>query len=285
MKIIKCLLLILLTFYGVEEAWAEEAPVWPLELINSRPHNAQNYTQGLFIHGGYLYESAGLYGHSAISREPFNPGQSHQPLTFKSQPLPQQYFGEGATLVEGDIYVITWREQTGFIFKVDDLSLQNGFKYEGEGWGLAYDGHLLWRSDGGDLLYPHLPENFAPAGEPLPITDGGKKITHINEMEWDPATGLMLANIYGSDKVAAIDLKTGQVRFWLDGGDLRTLASKDGLTDTGNPLDVALNGLALDGNSLWLTGKLWPRLYQVAWPPAQWQGQADNNDPVTKYRN
>ncbi|MDR0882726.1 MAG: glutaminyl-peptide cyclotransferase, partial [Candidatus Adiutrix sp.] len=53
-----------------------------------------------------------------------------------------------------------------------------------------------------------------------------------------------------------------------EAGPLRSLARAAGLPDTPNPLDTALNGLAVEGGRLWLTGKLWPRLYQVAWPPA-----------------
>ena len=270
MKISTLLALILLLLPAVPAAG--QAPVLPLTLLNSRPHQVGGYTQGLFFYKGRLYESSGLYGRSRVSMWDFGPGGGPEPV--KQIPLGDTYFAEGACEALGDMYLLTWREQTAFVISTEDLSLKEVFRYRGEGWGLGHDGEKLWRSDGGSRLFPHLPLDFSPAGEPLTVRDGDREVFQLNELEWDPLTGLMLANVYGSDRVAAIDLATGQVRFWLEAGPLRELALADGLLGTGNPLDVVLNGLALDGSSLWLTGKLWPRLYQVAWPPAGWNAEA-----------
>ena len=266
------LLILIVAALGQAAPAAGEAPVLPLSLLNSRPHQADSYTQGLFFYQGRLYESSGLYGRSAVSMWAFGLGASPEPL--KRAPLDDRYFAEGACQAEGDIYLLTWQERTGFILSAEDLGLKGRFGYEGQGWGLSFDGRKLWRSDGTARLFPHRPGDFGPDGDPLTVRDGGREVDQLNELEWDPATGLMLANVYGSDRVAAIDLSSGLVRFWLEAAPLRRLAVKDGLTETGNPLDTVLNGLALDGSSLWLTGKLWPRLYQVAWPPAGWDGTA-----------
>jgi len=247
---------------------AGEAPVLPLTLLNSRPHQGDSYTQGLFFYQDRLYESSGLYGRSALSMWGFGPAGG--PALIRRLPLSDIYFAEGACEAGGDLYLLTWRERTGFIISPEDLSLKRVFEYQGEGWGLGFDGQKLWRSDGSSRLFPHRLPGFEPDGEPLTVRDGNREVHQLNELEWDPVTGLMLANVYGSDRVAAIDLTTGRVRFWLEAGPLRELAVADGLVAAGNPLDVVLNGLALDGSSLWLTGKLWPRLYQVAWPPAGW---------------
>lgn len=243
------------------------APILPLSLKNSRPHDAGTYTQGLFFHDGHLYESGGLYGRSALSKWFFDPSRPAARLLHRE--LPAKFFAEGADAANGEIYLLTWREQTGFALDPDTLMVKRQFSYLGEGWGLAWDGRRLWRSDGSTRLYPHQAGDFAPAGEPLTITDEGREIANLNELEWDPQSGLMLANVYGEDMVAAIDLTDGRVRFWLDGRPLRALAQAAGLKNTGNPMDTVLNGLALDGSSLWLTGKYWPRLYQVDWPPAE----------------
>ena len=77
-----------------------------------------------------------------------------------------------------------------------------------------------------------------------------------------------MANIYGEDLVAAIDPADGQVRFWLDARPVRASAFKDGLSDSAETLDIVLNGLALADDGLWLTGKLWPSMYKIAWAPA-----------------
>jgi glutamine cyclotransferase len=162
---------------------------------------------------------------------------------------------------------LTWRNQRGFVLDPETLAVKREFAYAGEGWGLAWDGRRLWRSDGSAQLHPHRPGDFAPAGPPLSVRDGGTAVSRLNELEWDSATGLLLANVYGLDRVAAIDLADGAVRFWLDAAPLRALAVRHGLPSPPS-LDTALNGLALDGQSLWLTGKLWPLLFQIAWPGA-----------------
>lgn len=245
------------------------APLLQPQLLDARPHQADSYTQGLFLHGGNLYESSGLYGRSAVTRWSFGGDRSPEPLARTA--LSDQYFAEGACEALGDIYVLTWREQTGFILADGDLSLKGWFRYEGEGWGLSFDGRRLWRSDGGSRLYPHRPGDFAPDGEPLTVRDGDEEVFYLNELEWDQNTGLMLANIYGSDRVAAVDLTDGRVRFWLDAAPLVDQAVKDGLANAGNPLDTVLNGLAVDGPTLWLTGKLWPKMYRISWPPDGWE--------------
>ncbi len=260
-------LIVLSLITALAAPFAEAAPLRPLVLLNSRLHSTESYTQGLFFHGGYLYESSGLYGRSALAKWRFAPDRPAE-MT-RRRPLPDRYFAEGATLAEGEIYLLTWREERGFVLDPATLMVKREFSYAGEGWGLAWDGTRLWRSDGSARLHPHRAGDFAMNGEPLTVRDEGREVPLLNELEWDPQTGLMLANVYGSDLVAAIDLADGRVRFWLDARPLRELVIKEGLPDTGQPSDVVLNGLALDGRSLWLTGKFWPRLYQVAWPPQE----------------
>jgi glutamine cyclotransferase len=242
---------------------AAGAPLLPVELLNSRPHAASSYTQGLFYHAGRLYESSGLYGRSALFSQSLAAGQPE-----KTRPLGGEYFGEGADLAEGEIYLLTWRNRRGFVLDPETLAVKREFTYQGEGWGLAWDGERFWRSDGSAGLFPHRAGDFAALGPPLAVRDGDKPVTSLNELEWDAATGLLLANVYGSDLVAAIDPEDGAVRFWLDAAPLRRLAEKAGLDPAAGTQETALNGLALDDRGLWLTGKLWPRLFQVVWPPA-----------------
>lgn len=259
----------------------EKAPVWTLESISSFKHDPQSYTQGFFISEGHLYESAGLYEESKVTRWSFDPGK--QPQLKETWVLEPKYFAEGAALVDGDVYVLTWKEETGFILDGTTLEPKGQFTYKGQGWGLAWDGERLWRSDGSQFLYPHQPGNFASAGKRIEVTDGSLPVEKLNELEWDPLTGLILANIYGKDRVAAIDPVQGRVIFWLDGRLLRAEAEKQGLSPKPS-WDTVLNGLAVDGNSLWLTGKFWPAMFEVAWPPSQWKNLSripSPNSPVT----
>jgi glutaminyl-peptide cyclotransferase len=231
----------------------------PLTVIGTEAHDARLYTQGLLFYDGYLYESSGLYGQSRIVKKRFPGGEIAASLK-----LPGEFFAEGAAAVCNEIYLLTWRENTLWVLDAETLAEKRRLTYQGEGWGLAFDGERLWRSDGTSRLYPHKISDFSPAGEPLEVA-----MDRLNELEWDPVNRLMLANIYGSDQVAAIDLTSGEVRAWLEARPVRKLAEKAGLKSDWRTFDTVLNGLALapDGHSLWLTGKLWPAMYQVAWPP------------------
>ena len=248
-------------------AQALEAPVLRLEPLREHPHNPEHFTQGLFFHAAALYESTGLYGKSRLARKDPQTGQ-----TLAQTELGAGYFGEGATLAGGRIYVLTWQEHTAFVFNPDDFKLEGWFTYSGEGWGLTYDGRRLIRSDGSDTLYFHNLDG-TPQGS-LAVRDNGKPVARLNELEWIPGQNLILANIWRTERIAAIDATSGEVTFWLD---LAALVPPD---LRGDPQSVP-NGIALapDGRSLWLTGKLWPVIYEVAWPPAAMGAAAGKREP------
>jgi len=264
---------------SVQASPVQAAPVMEMRLLSLKPHDPGRYTQGFFIRDGVWFESSGGFGVSAFSRESSvaagdgsvrdgSVGDGQAGAGFWRPP--PECFAEGAAWAEGEIYFLTWRNRRGFVLDPETLAVKREFTYTGEGWGLAWDGRRLWRSDGSSRLQPHRPGDFAPAGPPLIVRDGGAEVSSLNELEWDPATGLLLANVYGLDRVAAIDLRSGAVRFWLDAAPLRALAVRSGLPAPPS-LDTALNGLARDGQSLWLTGKHWPLMFQIAWPPAGWE--------------
>ena len=102
------------------------------------------------------------------------------------------------------------------------------------------------------------------------MNDGGRPITRLNELEWvpvpgDPA-GEILANVWYSPLIARIDPADGTVRGWLDA---RRLVQLAGVRDR----EQVLNGIAFvpgeepGAGRLLLTGKLWPSLFAVRWPP------------------
>lgn len=237
-------------------AWASVclgAPRYQPQVLASYPHNSAHFTQGLFFYQGALYESTGLYGKSVLARKDPVSGKSLQEV-----PLGREYFGEGSCVAGGEIFVLTWKEGRAFVFNPDGLEKRSCFNYQGEGWGLTSDGQRLIRSDGSNRLYFY---DFS--GSLLGSVDvfaDGKALTQLNELEYDPLSGLVLANIWYSPLVAAIHPETGNVEYWLD---LSSLVPPN-LSDGAVPNGLALNP---EDGSLWLTGKLWPIMYQIAWPP------------------
>ena len=113
----------------------------------------------------------------------------------------------------------------------------------------------------------------APVGPPPCAADGGKPVGWLNELEY--IDGRIWANIWQTDCIAHIDPASGAVTGWLrlDGLRERTLqvaaadlAAAGGGAAAGQrePPEV-LNGVTYDAEQqrLFVTGKLWPRVYQI----------------------
>ena len=88
----------------------------------------------------------------------------------------------------------------------------------------------------------------------LKVTLNGKPVRYLNELEW--IDGKIWANVYTTDLIVVIDPKSGEVVSTVDCTGL--LPAKLRTQDT----DV-LNGIAYKDGHIYLTGKNWPRLYEV----------------------
>jgi len=225
---------------------AGEAPLVAPRVTAVLPHDPGAFTQGLFFAGGRLFETTGLRGASRIME--LDPASGR---VLRVRALPDAYFGEGATAV-GELAVwLTWTSGRAFVLGLDDFAPRGEFAYSGQGWGLTGDGRVLYMSDGSDVLTVRDPQTFAVLGR-LEVRDGGAPVELLNELEW--ADGEILANVWHSARVAAIDPATGRVRRWLDLG---------ALVPPGLGPEAVANGLAWDADArrLYATGKLWPVLY------------------------
>ena len=224
-----------------------------VEVIGAMPHDQQAFTQGLLLHEGLLYESTGINGRSSLRAvDPVNG------VVLRRRDLDQEYFAEGLARVGNELIQLTWQSETAFRYNLDDFSLIEELSYEGEGWGLCYDGEHLIRSDGTDKLFFHDPETFQVLRE-VSVTRRGQPQTGINELEC--VGGDLYANIFQSDMIVRIDLTTGIVLSEIDASGL--------LTESEQQSADVLNGIAYDpesGNFL-ITGKLWPRLFEVRFVP------------------
>ncbi len=234
------------------EAAAEtpEIPVYGYKIINTYPHNTGSFTQGLVFNQGVLYESTGLNGQSAVKIVDLNTGK-----TINSHELPDKYFGEGIAIVGNKIIQLTWKSKKGFIYDKNTLTLLRTFNYETQGWGITYDGKYLIMSDGTDLLYYLDPRTFNVRGK-LEVYDQKGKVGRLNELEF--IDGHIYANVWGTEKIAIINPKSGQVKAWID---LSGLLNSE---DKKKRVDV-LNGIAYNKESqmLYVTGKLWPKLFEI----------------------
>jgi glutaminyl-peptide cyclotransferase len=220
-------------------------------LVRAWPHDQTAFTQGLHYHDGFLYESTGLYGKSTLRKLDASTGR-----VIKKMLIPPRYFAEGIALVQDRLILLTWREQTGLVFDVEQFELLNRFAYDGEGWGLAYDGKQLIMSDGTARLRFFDPETFEPTGE-LTVMDGEQPLEWINELAM--VEGELWANIWQQDRIACINLENGRVIAWLDMESLARQARNQSAEAE------VMNGIAYDEATgrLWVTGKNWPVLYEL----------------------
>jgi len=221
-----------------------------IKVINEFPHDPESFTEGLTYHKGYLFESTGLKGRSLLRKMEIKSGRIIQETK-----LIDDYFGEGMTIIDNNIYQLTWHNKIGFIYNLNNFEKTGEFHYDGEGWGLATDGKNLWMSNGSTVITCHSPVNFELIGK-IRVHDEQRLINNINELEF--IRGEIWANIFMEDVIVRISPKTGRVLGWID---LRSLHSMLPPTER---RDV-MNGIAYDkeNDRIFVTGKFWPKLFEI----------------------
>jgi len=75
--------------------------------------------------------------------------------------LDADYFGEGITLCDGKIILLTWQNHKGFVYEKNTFQFMEEFSYPTEGWGITFDGKYLIMSDGTDILYYLNPQDYS----------------------------------------------------------------------------------------------------------------------------
>ncbi len=233
---------------------ARAAPLLTWELTAELPHDPRAYTQGLVFAKGFLWESTGLKGLSSLRKVEARTGR-----VLDLRPLPREYFGEGLALWNATLVQLTWTSGQAFVYDLKTLAPKGQHPYKGEGWGLATDPTRFIMSNGTDTLTFRSPRDFRVLGQ-VRVTENGRGIDRLNELEY--AEGFVLCNVWHEDQVLVVDPRSGQVAARLDFSALRSRVPAGAET---------LNGLAWDPEArlLYVTGKLWPRMFVVripAWP-------------------
>ena len=177
-------------------------------------------------------------------------------------PLPADQFGEGIAVLGRLLYQLTWQSQVVYVYDLATLELRDSLSYRGEGWGLTTVDTALIMSNGSDTLTVRDPRTFTVL-QRVPVRyPSGVPATRLNELEF--SGGEVFANVYGSDWILRIAWPSGEVR---DVIDLAGLLPGYGATPSA---DNVLNGIAADSASghLFVTGKRWPRLFELRLHPA-----------------
>lgn len=228
----------------------------PLEMgyaiQNTYPHDKDDYTQGLLIKDGFLYESTGQRGSSTFKKKELHTGKTLAVVNLSSQ-----YFGEGLALLNDEFYQLTWTAGKGFVYD-NEMNEVRTFSFQGQGWGLTtYQGQLVFTDETEKLFFMD-PTSFTIQST-LEVYDHKGKVESLNELEI--IDGKIWANIYPTNEVVVIDPVTGEVIQRIDFTGLLTEKEY-------NEVDV-LNGIAVNpaNGKVYITGKYWPKLFEITINP------------------
>lgn len=222
------------------------------EIVATHPHDATAFTQGLAVLDGELAESRGRYGASAVTIGAVATGAAR--LRRDNEP---RHFGEGLAVAGRTLLQLTWHAGLALAYDAQ-LRLTATHRYDGEGWGLAFDGAHWLMSDGSSRIVRRRLDDFAPVGA-FDVRDRGRPVRRLNELEF--ARGRLYANVWHSDRVAVIDPASGKVTAWIDFAALRRGFPRPPEWSVEN----VLNGIAFDPATghFYVTGKCWPVLYEI----------------------
>lgn len=242
---------------------AEEGPKeFMYELLETHPHNPENFTQGYEFYNNVLFESTGNPNQTNATKVALIDENTGASVLEASQPNP--IFGEGITILESKTYQISWQDQKCFIYNALDLRLLDSLRYDGEGWGLCNNGEHIFMSNGTNELTVRDPENFKILKTIKVHSDRGP-VTNLNELEF--FNGRIYANVWISEqrfqhdsrmnlnKIVIINPKTGAVEGLLD---ISELIRKAGAKNVPNGIAYRKSS-----NSFWLTGKYWEQTFEV----------------------
>jgi glutamine cyclotransferase len=222
------------------------------QVMNTIPHDSASFIEGYELHDSVLYESEGNYGSSALAAYSLKDGKR-----LSKKGLDKTYFAEGITQLGGNLYQLTYKEHTIFVYHFPDLTLMKAADWDHEGWGMTNDGKYLISDDGSDKIYFTDPQTLKDV-KTISVTDDQGPLDQINELEY--VDGQLFANRWHTDSIYRIDPGTGKVTGILN---LQGIFGQVGMNYVpGDPEDV-LNGIAYDkvNKEFIVTGKRWPRAF------------------------
>jgi glutaminyl-peptide cyclotransferase len=223
---------------------------YTFKVVREFPHDPTAFTQGLAYRDGYFYEGTGLHGESSLRQVRMKTGE-----VVRKVDLAPQFFGEGVALVGNKVVQLTWQSHIGFVYQLSDFRWLRSFSYPGEGWGITANGHEFFMSDGTAEIRVLDSSTFLEKRR-FRVHDETSPITQLNELEFVETE--IFANVWQTDRIARISPQTGEVAGWID---LTSLLAPARRPDPG----AVLNGIAYDprGKRLFVTGKLWPSIFEI----------------------
>ena len=224
------------------------------EVADKIVRSTVGFTQGLEWRDGKLFESTGaIGGHSGLN--------TIAPDGKVTNLLEQgvKVFGEGLTILNDEIFQLTWQEHQVFVYGLD-AKLKRTLHNPHEGWGLTNDGKSLIFSDGSPSFYFADPQTFAITRTVKIRSNKPGDIRGLNELEL--VDGKLYGNIFLSHTIVRIDPESGCIEATADMGPLwRSMTDADKRQVAGE--ENVLNGIAYDKATgrFFITGKRWLTIF------------------------
>lgn len=212
------------------------------------PHDPFAFTQGLELYEGTFIESVGLYEQSDLRRVTIETGE-----VVAQTPAPDGLFAEGLTRVGDRLIQLTWKAGRAYIWDAASFNPLGEYNYDGQGWGLCFNGSELIMSDGSANLTFRNPETFEVTGS-VTVLLGDSPMMNLNELEC--VNSDVYINIWMTDQIIRVNQISGRVNAVIDASDLAKPRPEG---------SNVLNGIAYDRDNdvFYLTGKLWPTIHRV----------------------
>lgn len=227
---------------------APNTPRFTYEIVAEHDHDSNAFTQGLVYDDDLVWESTGLIGQSKLRKWNLESGEIVKEISLEGE-----LFGEGLTIANDRLYQLTYKAGKCLVYD-RDFNLLETHTYEGQGWGLTFDGKSLIMSNGSSRLVFRDPETFEQQ-KVLTVRQGRRSIPELNELEF--SGGKIIANRLNSDYVYEIDPESGQVEGIIDLTGLWPVRQR--------PEQGVLNGIAIDpiAEKILVTGKLCPKIFEI----------------------
>lgn len=223
------------------------------DVVNRFIHNDSFFTQGFFTtKNGTIIESTGSKNRTSQLVE-YELGSDH----FKKETeIAANYFGEGSTIIDDNVYLLTWKSKKGFIYNEKTFELISEFIYPPqifEGWGLTSFENELILSDGTDNIYFIDSNNLSNYKRKINAVGFNKSYKNLNELEY--INGFIYANVWQENIILKINPKNGIVEGKLNLKEICDLHKKSGV----------LNGIAFNqkNKTILITGKFWPEIFEI----------------------
>ena len=225
----------------------------PAQILATYSHDTNAFTQGLVFYNNTMYESTGMYGASSLRQVDFTSGN-----VVKSLSIDRSYFAEGLAVYQHKFYQLTWTNKVGFIYDTQ-LNRIGQWSYGTEGWGITHNETRFFLSDGSSNIFVVDPNTLNTVAT-IPVTEeqnNGARVAirNLNELEY--INGYIWANVWMTTRIVVIDPRTGYVVHVVTVDELKRQSGGD-----------VANGIAYNfaTQKLYVTGKYWSRLFEIAYP-------------------